>query len=52
MHLIDLDKAKPGMTLAKSVSTLQDRAAAETGCPVDRKKYPYLEIMGHSRNLD
>jgi hypothetical protein len=24
MHLIDLDKAKPGMTLAKSVSTLQD----------------------------
>ncbi len=48
MHLIDLDKARPGMTLAKSVSTLQDRAAAETGCSVNRKKYPYPEILGYS----
>jgi hypothetical protein len=46
MHLIDLDKAKPGMTLAKSVSTLQDVLLLKPDIRLTEKNILILKSWG------
>ena len=46
MHLIDLDKAKPGMTLAKSVCTLQDRLLLKSDVRLTGKNIHILKSWG------
>ncbi len=46
MHLIDLDKAKPGMTLAKSVSTLQDVLLLKPDVRLTEKNIHILKSWG------
>jgi hypothetical protein len=46
MHLIDLDKAKPGMTLAKSVCTLQDRLLLKSDVRLTEKNIHILKSWG------
>jgi hypothetical protein len=46
MHLIDLDKAKPGMTLAKSVSTLQDVLLLKPAVLLTEKNIHILKSWG------
>jgi hypothetical protein len=48
MHLIDLDKTKPGMTLAKSVSTLQDRLLLKADVRLTAKNIHILKSWGIS----
>jgi len=46
MHLIDLDKAKPGMALAKSVSTLQDVLLLKPDVRLTEKNILILKSWG------
>lgn len=46
MHLIDLDKAKPGMALAKPVSTLQDRLLLKQDVVLTEKNIHILKSWG------
>jgi hypothetical protein len=46
MHLIDLDKAKPGMMLAKSVSTLQDQLLLKPDVRLTDKNIHILKSWG------
>jgi hypothetical protein len=46
MHLIDMDKAKPGMTLAKSVSTLQDLLLLKPEVRLTEKNIHILKSWG------
>lgn len=46
MHLIDLDKAKAGMTLAKSVSTLQDMLLLKPDVRLTEKNIHILKSWG------
>jgi hypothetical protein len=46
MHLIDLEKAKPGMTLAKSVCTLQDRLLLKSDVRLTDKNIHILKSWG------
>jgi hypothetical protein len=46
MHLIDLNKAKPGMTLAKSVSTLQDQLLLKSDVRLTEKNIHILKSWG------
>lgn len=46
MHLIDLDKTKPGMTLAKSVCTLQDRLLLKSDVRLTDKNIHILKSWG------
>ena len=46
MHLIDLDKAKPGMTLAKSVYTLQDVLLLKPDVRLTEKNIHILKSWG------
>ncbi len=46
MHLIDLDQAKPGMMLAKSVSTLQDRLLLKSDVRLTEKNIHILKSWG------
>jgi hypothetical protein len=46
MHLIELDKAKPGMTLAKSVSTLQDQLLLKPDVRLTEKNIHILKSWG------
>jgi hypothetical protein len=46
MHLIDLDKAKPGMTLAKPVSTLQDMLLLKPDVRLTEKNIHILKSWG------
>lgn len=46
MHLIDLDKAKPGMTLAKSVSTLQEVLLLKADVRLTEKNIHILKSWG------
>jgi len=46
MHLIDLNKAKPGMTLAKSVSTLQDQLLLKPDVRLTEKNIHILKSWG------
>ena len=48
MHLINLDKARPGMTLAKSVSTLQDLLLLKPDVRLTEKNIHISEILGYS----
>jgi hypothetical protein len=46
MHRIDLDKAKPGMTLAKSVLTLQDMLLLKPDVRLTEKNIHILKSWG------
>ncbi|MBI5590620.1 MAG: hypothetical protein HY881_09075 [Deltaproteobacteria bacterium] len=46
MHLIDLDKAKPGMTLAKPVHTLQDVLLLKPDVRLTEKNIHILKSWG------
>jgi hypothetical protein len=46
MHLIDLNKARPGMTLAKSVSTLQDQLLLKPDVRLTEKNIHILKSWG------
>jgi hypothetical protein len=46
MHQIDLNKAKPGMTLAKSVSTLQDQLLLKPDVRLTEKNIHILKSWG------
>jgi hypothetical protein len=46
MHLINLDKARPGMTLAKSVSTLQDLLLLKPDVRLTEKNIHILKSWG------